>query len=125
MNKATLDLKEGKFESHKGYEAVQQLHSRLSRLREHFHENIGEVQTSLIEHVSFYASNPVVLGGMVKLTEVLGMAHVLMVQKDENIQYILETQIDPLLKRFERQQAAVDQMGEEMAFYRNQITEAL
>ncbi len=33
-------------------------------------KNIAYVQKSLMEHSSFYASNPIVLSGMVKLVEV-------------------------------------------------------
>ncbi|CAD7939942.1 unnamed protein product [Amoebophrya sp. A120] len=125
MNKTVAELKEGHFDTVKGHEAVQSLQTKLMRLQDHFDDNIGEVQQNIVEHAAFYATNPQVLGGMVKLTEVLGLASVLLAQKADAIQELLETYLAPLEQQFKLSRQKWDNLEEEVKVYRTQVNQAL
>eukprot|EP00392_Amoebophrya_sp_AT5.2_P007062 g7076.t1 len=125
MNRTLSELKEGQFDHAKGHEAVQALQSKLYRLQDHFDDNIAEVQQSIVEHSAFYANNPQVLGGMVKLTEVLGLASVLLAQKADAIQELLESYLAPLEQQYKAGKDSWDQLEQEVKTYRLQVNNAL
>ncbi|CAD7957487.1 unnamed protein product [Amoebophrya sp. A25] len=125
MNKTLAELKEGRFDAVKGHEGVQSLQSKLIRLQDHFDDNIAEVQQSIVEHAAFYATSPQVLGGMIKLTEVLGLASVLLAQKAEAIQELLDADLAPLEQQFQQTRDRWEQLEEEVGHYRTQVSTAL
>ena len=79
------------------------------------------MQQSVVEHAAFYATNPAVLGGMVKLTEVLGLASVLLTQKSEAIQKLLDSYMKPLEQLYQNGKEKYEQLEDEMGVYRAQV----
>jgi len=130
LNKSLTALREGQFDHKRGFEAVQALQSKLVRLQNSGFElgerqSLADVQNSLLEHAALYAQSPAVVGGMVRLTEVLGLAAVALAAKGDEVRGLLDTYLDPLEQRYSGLQDKLRTTETELTAYRGQISEAL
>merc|ERR1712194_471374 len=120
----------GQFDHKRGFEAVQALQSKLVRLQNSGFElgerqSLADVQNSLLEHSALYAQSPAVVGGMVRLTEVLGLAGVALAAKGDEVKVLLDTYLDPLEQRYNQLQDRLTMVETELIAYRGLVNESL